>query len=92
MYPFVYSFNEAEYYEMKTSGNIGIAIKQVISKFITLYLVMQLEEQEPSTKLVIPESDINLSSDIAGLSPSSSTVAIYKYISAFTLLKFINLG
>lgn len=38
---------------------------------------MQLEEQEPSTKLVIPESDINVTSDVAGLSPSSSTVAIY---------------
>ena len=40
---------------------------------------MQLEDEEARTKVVIPESVRKLTSDDAGLSPSSSTVVIYNF-------------
>lgn len=41
------------------------------------YLLTKFEEQEPNTKLLIPDSDIYLRSAEAGSSSSSSKVSIY---------------
>jgi hypothetical protein len=42
------------------------------------YLVTKFEEQEPNTKLLIPDSDIYLRSAVAGSSSSSTRVSIYR--------------
>lgn len=42
------------------------------------YLAMKFEEQEPNTKLVIPDSDTYLRSAAAGSSSSSTRVSIYR--------------